>query len=60
MISRPVARPQADTLGSSGTVALCQALAAEVHGRRGNADTARTALEQAVSAVEGGHLMAVA
>ena len=47
-------RPQADTLGSSATVALCQALAAEVHGRRGNADAACNALEQALSAIEGG------
>ena len=58
MILRLVVCPQADTLGSSATVALCQALAAEVHGRRGDDDTARNGLEQAASAVEGVHPMA--
>ena len=44
---------QADTLGSSALAALCQAQAAELHGRCGNANAARMALDSAAIAVEG-------
>lgn len=44
---------QADTLGSVPVAALCQALAAEVHGRCGDPEAAAMALQQAHDAVDG-------
>lgn len=44
---------QADTIGSAPIAALCQALAAEVHGRRGESEAAANALQQATDAADG-------
>lgn len=40
---------QADSLGSTRIAALCEAHAAEVHGRRRDPDAARLALDQALT-----------
>ncbi len=51
---------QADTIGSAAIAALCQALAAEVHGRRGESEAAANALQQATDAADGADCPAAA